>query len=249
MTRFPRAGDWCYWRALASAQAGASGCVARPASPRAREYFDHHGHALQHNDITMRRAAMVTFTVMATLLGAMLVPTVVWMLTSRLLPYRALNTLALPAEELTGYIGLAVHGGLGLFVAEVSLGTVGTVAVESHGWDVPGSLEIQAHMRSVRARESLGFGAGSKGRPVLWGGAVRDPSTALRSAQETGEKSPSGALKMGLIGAGAEGRQAVRGRGSLVKVSPVGGTAQAAIGAGWAGTPSRTRARGANQAP
>jgi hypothetical protein len=47
---------------------------------------------------------MVMFTVMATLLGAMLVPTVVWMLTSRLLPYRALNTLALPAGELTGYL-------------------------------------------------------------------------------------------------------------------------------------------------
>ena len=51
---------------------------------------------------------------------------------------------------------------------------------------------------------------------------------------------------MGLIGAGAEGRQAVRGRGSFVMVSPVGGTAQAP---GWAGTPSRTRAHGANQAP
>jgi hypothetical protein len=53
----------------------------------------------------MRRAAMVTLTVMATLLGAMLVPTVVWMLTSRLLPYRALNARALHAGALTRYSG------------------------------------------------------------------------------------------------------------------------------------------------
>ena len=53
----------------------------------------------------MRRAAVVIFTVLTALLGAMLVPTVVWMFSFGLLPSWTLNVLGLAAGAFTGYWG------------------------------------------------------------------------------------------------------------------------------------------------
>jgi hypothetical protein len=60
---------------------------------------------LKRQEMTIRKAAVVTFTVLTALLGAMVIPTILWMFTLNLLPSWIFNALALPAGAATGYWG------------------------------------------------------------------------------------------------------------------------------------------------
>jgi hypothetical protein len=55
--------------------------------------------------LLIRKAAVVTFTVATALLGAMILPTILWMFTFGLIPPWVFNVLALPAGAFTGYWG------------------------------------------------------------------------------------------------------------------------------------------------